>query len=259
MTTQVTPPPPPQRKKITRRKPGEKSSKYYFDDNTQNAIIRFQEAVIVQADGTTKPDHKARDKIYAVEILPAFSTLIENLINVYGYHAIFESRDDLKNECLEFLYGVIDKWKKDRGSKAFAYFNIVAKHWLTIKSKQAAKIVQNYVSIDNRDALSRQDVQSIEDYNVLPSPEDVLTNQDYAKNLKALLAALQDKAKTDNEKLCLKAIQTIADNIDEIELLSKRAVMTYIREITGLTGKQLSMVLSSLKKQYKVAKEEVLR
>ena len=185
--------------------------------------------------------------------------MIENLINVYGYHAIFESRDDLKNECLEFLYGVIDKWKKERGSKAFAYFNIVAKHWLTIKSKQAAKIVQNYVSIDNRDALSRQDVQAIEDYNVLPSPEDVMANQDYAKNLKALLVALQDKVKTDNEKLCLKAINTIADNIDEIEILSKRAVMLYIREITGMTGKQLSMVLSSLKKQYKVVKEEVLK
>lgn len=257
MTQSPTPPPP--RKKITRRKPGEKSSKYYFDDKTQDAIIRFQEAVIVQPDGSTKPDSKARDKIYATEILPAFSTLIENLINVYGYHAIFESRDDLKNECLEFLYGVIDKWKKERGSKAFAYFNIVAKHWLTIKSKQAAKIVQNYVSIDNRDALSRQDVQAIEDYNVLPSPEDVMTNQDYAKNLKALLAALQDKVKTDNEKLCLKAINTIADNIDEIEILSKRAVMLYIREITGMTGKQLSMVLSSLKKQYKVVKEEVLK
>ena len=245
------------RKKTSRKRPGEKSFRNYFDEDTQAAIVRYQQAVIEQPDGTRTPNHSERNKIYVTEILPAFSALVENLINVYGYRVQYESRDDLKNECLEFLYGVITKFKSERGSKAFSYFNVVGKHWLTIKSKQNAKVVQKYVSLDNREALSKQDLDHIEDYNTFPSIEELLTNNDVSKDLKQLIASLQERAKTDNERICLNAISNIVDNIDNPDLMfSKRAVMVYIREITGLTSKQLSIVLSSLKKQYKTIKEE---
>lgn len=244
------------KKKISRRKPGEKSFRNYFYDNTQEAIVKYQKALITLPDGTVVPDYEERNKIYVMEILPAFSTLIENLINVYGYHVLYETRDDLKNECLEFLYGVINKFKPERGSKAFSYFNVVGKNWLTIKSKQNAKVVQNYVSLDNREALSKHDLDLIEDHNVFPSIEDTLTTEDLSKNLKQLVETLKGRTKTDNERICLDAINILIDNIDEIDLLSKRAVMLYIREITGLSSKQLSIVLSSLKKQYKAIKEE---
>lgn len=249
----------PPRKKITRRKPGSAPSKYYFDDNTQLSIIEYQEAVITNEEGVSKPDFAKRDSIYRIGILPAFSTLVENLINVYGYNVLYETRDDLRNECLEFLFTVIDKWKKEKGSKAFAYFNIVAKNWLTIRSKQNVKMVQSYVSLDNQDALSKDDTQFIEEFNFIPSVEDNLTNEDLSKNLKQLVKNLSHRTKTENEKLCIDAISTIVQNIDNIDLFSKRAVMLYIREITGMSSKQLSIVLSSLKKQYKLLKEESLQ
>jgi hypothetical protein len=69
---------------------------------------------------------------------------------------------------------------------------------------------------------------------------------------------MKGKTKTENERICLEAIDVLIDNIEEVDLLSKRAVMLYIREITGFTSKQLSMVLSSLKKQYRAIKEESL-
>jgi hypothetical protein len=247
------------KKKISRRKPGEKSFRNYFDDDTQDAIVKYQKAVVELPDGSFVPNYEDRNTIYVMEILPAFSTLIENLINVYGYHVLYETRDDLKNECLEFMYQQIGKFRAEKGSKAFSYFNVVAKHWLTIRSKQNAKVVQNYVSMDNREALSKHDLDLIEDYHVVPSAEDILTNEDISKNLRGLVVTLKDKAKTDNEKSCLDAIGDIIENIDDIDLLSKRAVMLYIREITGLSSKQLSIVLSSLKKQYRVVKEETNR
>jgi hypothetical protein len=250
---------PPQKKKISRRKPGEKSFRNYFDDEAQEAIVRYQESVKTLPDNTVVHNYEARNQIYVMDILPAFATLVENLINVYGYHVLYESRDDLKNECLEFLYGTIDKWKKDRGTKAFSYFNVVAKHWLTVRSKQNVKVVQNYVSLDNREALSKHDLHLIEEQNVLPSAEDLLINDNISKNLPQLVETLKEKAKTDNERSCLDAIEILVKNIDDIDLLSKRAVMLYIREITGLSSKQLSIVLSSLKKQYRTVKEEMTK
>lgn len=235
------------KKKISRRKPGEKAFKNYFDDDTQVAIVSYASEV----------DPKIREKLYVEVILPAFDKLIENLIHVYGFHVMYESTSDIKNECLEFLYGVITKFDPEKGSRAFSYFNVVAKNWLIIKSKQNAKNVASYVSLDNREALAKHDIDIIESYDVIPSIEDIVTTEEFARNLKLIIGELKTRAKTDNEMSCLNAISVIIENIDEIDLLSKRAVMCYIREITGMSSKQLSIVLSSLKKQYRTVKEEI--
>jgi hypothetical protein len=84
-----------------------------------------------------------------------------------------------------------------------------------------------------------------------------LTTDDTAKNLKKVIELIKPKAKTSNEHLCINAIETLIKDIDKPEILSKRAVMVFIREITGLSSKQLSVVLSSLRKYYKIAKEEM--
>jgi hypothetical protein len=233
------------KKKISRRKPGEKSFRNYFDDDTQVAIVNYQK----------EPDIEKRKKIYVSDIMPAFDTLIENLINVYGFHVMYESKSDLKNECLEFLYGVIGKFNAERGSKAFSYFNVVAKNWLTIKSKQNAKNVQTYVSLDDKDALSSFEMDLIENYSIIPSCEDVVTDEEVKQNLAKMLDELTRRAKTDNESSCVEAITLLVKNIEDIDLLSKRAVMLYIREITGMSSKQLSIVLSSLKKHYRELKK----
>lgn len=66
-----------------------------------------------------------------------------------------------------------------------------------------------------------------------------------------MLETLKQRSKTDNERTCVEAINTILDGIDEIDLINKRAVMAYMRDITLLSPKQLSVVLSTLKKHYK--------
>ena len=188
------------------------------------------------------------------EILPAFDALVENLINVYGFSVMHESKQDLKNECLEFLYTAVGKFNPSKGSKAFSYFNVVAKNWLTIKSKQNAKKVQTYISIDNREDISKEDLEAIENYQVMPSWDEVLSAGDSLQQLNKVIADIEVLAKTENEAICIKAIKNLIENIEEVDLLSKRAILLYIREMTNLNSKQLSIVLSSLKKHYKEVK-----
>lgn len=243
---EVKPTAPPLKKKRIKRKPGS-TSKYYFDDATQESIVAYQR----------EPDINKKNYIYIQQILPAFDQLVQNLINVYGFNVLYETKTDLKNECMEFLYGVLGKFNPDRGSRAFAYFNVVAKHWLTIKSKQNAKNIQSYVSLDNREALSRHDLTIIDDHNYFPSVEESLTEIDLTKDLKKLLCSIREKAKTESELQVLQAIDLLVKDLDKVDIISKRAIMLYIREITNLSSKQLSMILSNLKKHYKTAKEEV--
>ena len=235
----------PAKKVIKRRKikrnPNSTSKNYYFTQDTQNAIVAYQK----------EEDHKKREDIYVKEILPAFDALVENLINVYGFKVRHESKEDLKNECLEFLYTAVMKFKEEKGSKAFAYFNVVSRNWLIIKSKQNAKKLQQYISLDDTLNISSTDMEKIESHNIVPSIDELISREDMKLFIENLLIELETKARTHNEKITIEAIKEISSNLEELELLSKRAVLLYIRQITHLSSKQLSLVLGSLKKNYK--------
>jgi len=229
------------RRKISLRKPGTKPASQYFTMDTQAAIVRYQDS----------DDDMYREMTYVKEVLPAFDSLVENLINVYGFRVMHESKQDLKSECLEFLYGAVHKFDPTKGSKAFSYFNVVAKNWLTIKSKQNSKKLKKYISLDFKEGLSQTDLDAIERNNVVPGLDELMAPQDVRGMLEAIVGELENRVRSDNEKATLEAIKVIIDNLDDIDLLSKRAVLLYIREITGLSSKQLSIVLSSLKKHYR--------
>lgn len=230
------------RRKISRRRPGSTAKILnYFDASTQASIVSYQQEV----------DPEAKKKIYVATILPAFDSLVENLINVYGFQVIHESKADLKNECLEFLYNAVGKFNPERGSKAFSYFNVVAKNWLTIKSKQNQKKVQSYISIDNKEDISPEDLEMIENYKVMPSYDDMITTIETHDQIIKLVDAIGNMVKTDNERACIAAVKTIMASLEEIDLLSKRAILNYCREISGLSAKSLSISLSSIKRYYR--------
>lgn len=232
-------------KKISRKKPGQKTMNYITME-TQDAIVSYQ----------AKEDIKLKNDIYLKEIYPAFDSLVENLINVYGFNVVHESRVDLKNECLEFLYRTLPKFQADKGSKAFSYFNVVAKNWLTIRSKTNAKKVQTYISIDDKDTMAQHDLYTIENYNIIPAGDDLMFMKLYPDELKATIEDLVNIVKTENEKNCVRAISMLLKDLEEVDFLNKRAVLLYLREITGLNSKQLSVILASLKKHYRDIKRK---
>jgi hypothetical protein len=69
--------------------------------------------------------------------------------------------------------------------------------------------------------------------------------------LKSMLQKIKIKVSNENEKVCIAAIITLFDNIDDLEFLNKRAIFVYLREISGLNPKQLSVALSSIRKHYR--------
>lgn len=244
--------PKPVYKKVIKRKPqngtnGIPPSKNYFDGKTQEAIVKFQ----------TETNRQTRKELYEKVIEPAFSSLVENLINVYGYKILSETKQDLKIECVEFLYTIIDKFDVSKGSKAFSYFNVVAKNWLTIRSKQNAKNLQFFVSLDDKDSFSIRELELIENYKVVPACDEGIGHEEAQSNIKKLLDSLKTKVKTDNEKLCFDSIVLLFDTIHQIDFDNKRAIMAYMREITRLSPKQLSVILSVFKKYYKEYKQEL--
>ena len=66
-----------------------------------------------------------------------------------------------------------------------------------------------------------------------------------------VLKIIESKIKNDNEKLCVHAVTKLFKDIDSLELLNKRAIFVYLREISGLNPKQLSVAMSSVRKHFR--------
>ena len=240
MSNAETPP-----KKKIRRKGGSEEARtlrMYFNEKTQEAIVAYQKSSVKEE----------RDKLYVEQILPAFQKLVENLINIHKFTDIYDSFDDLKSDCVNFLFETLPKFDSTRGTNAFSYFNVVAKNWLIIRTKQKSIRIKRYVSLDDQEALSQGDVESIEGYQHLPSQDHSIEVQQQKDKLMKMLYEIQDMAKNENEKSCIESIIHIFENIGQIDFFNKNAVMLYIRELSGLSSKQLTATLQVMKKNYRL-------
>ena len=225
-------------KKVKRRK---RSKKPYFGKDAHNAIVRYQ----------NEPDKDKRDEIYINDILPAFNKLSENLIFIHRFANSKEDYEILKNDCVSFLFETLNKFDPSRGTKAFSYFNVVAKNWLIIKSKKRTKNNSRIVSIDDSQSLTSSDAATIENYSITAMQDFKIMKQESRDSLFEMLEVIKERLKSDNEKSCIEAIITLFTNIDDLDLLNKRAIFIYMRELSGLNPKQLSVSMSSIRKHYR--------
>jgi hypothetical protein len=235
-------------KKRIRKNPSasHKAENMYFTKNTQIAICKYQ----------VSTDKKERLDLYVNEIQPAFQKLVENLINIHKFTSLYDSYDDLKNDCVNFLFETIIKFKPEKATNAFSYFNVVAKNWLIIKTKQRINRTKRNVSMDDTESLTSFDVEVIEEHNVLPSQDDIVEKLNESRNAIEMLNNIKVKLKTENEKLCMYSILTIFEQVNNLDFLNKTAVLTYLRDLSGLSSKQLTTTLQMIKRQYRKMKHE---
>ncbi len=227
-------------KRKIRRNPGKKRN-MYFNKDTQASIEAYQNS----------ESRDEKEKIYRKEIMPAFEQLSESLIYVYGFNSPYESVASMKGDCVAFLYETIHKWDPARGTKAFSYFNVVAKNWLIIRCRNAKKNHQRHVSLSDMSILSAKDKAAIANQKVAPSPQEVMEKAEMRDRIFEVIDEIDSRVKKPNEILCAKAIRTVFENVDNLDFLNKRAIYVYVREISGLTSKQLSVSMSKIRKYYK--------
>lgn len=197
-----------------------------------------------------------QDMLYKNNIQPAFDKLVENLIFIHSFLGHLDSYEDLKSDCISFLYQAIPKFKHEKGTKAFSYFNIVAKHYLIIRSKIRASKIKRNVSLDDPDAMGAEEMEMIQQAYVIPSPDDIVEKNQFIYEIYELLNKMKDKTKNDYEEKCVNAIEDIFINMEDLEFLNKRAVFQYIRDHSGLSAKQLTTTMSVVKKYWKEIKRE---
>lgn len=229
------------KRRRTRRKPGSPKKNAYFTKVHQDAIVEF----------CNSTDPVEKDRLYTHVIREALEKLSENLIYVYGFHKQHDDVAMLKQDCVINLYETLHKFDPDKGHRAFSYFNVVAKHWLIIHSRKKNKYKFRMISIDdpqneiNVDGILHANGHSVQ------MPDSKMEQEEKIQEMRELFQEIRKKVKNEREIRCVDAIIEIFNKVNDLDFLNKRAIFVYVRELSGLDSKQLSVCMSSIRSIYR--------
>jgi hypothetical protein len=228
------------RKKIKRR-PGKKSV-LYFTKETEVSIISF----------LTSEEKPVREHVYAKEILPAMKKLVESLIYVYGFKSPLMNTQELIEEGCFFLYKSLHKWNPEKGSKAFSYFNVVAKNFLINTTNSHRKKYFKHVYLDEITARKGDSIlkQQVNQYMEIPSTEELIINSERRAENVARVKKVREHLSDDRDLITISAVEKLFDNAQELDFINKQSIYVYLCEISGLEKKHLTKSMSKIRKIY---------
>lgn len=226
-------------KKVIKR--GKGTGTLYFDSDTQHAIELFQQA----------EDSSTKHQLYLSKIMPAFDKLVESLIFIYGFASPNEPIEHLKNDCVTFLYESLHKFDASRGTKAFSYFNVVARNWLVISSKNRQKKVKRFVSIEDLKESKSAEAEMYHSLQVGTTPEDDMLRAGHREIIVDTMRKIKKLLGQPHEHACMDAIITVFEQLDDLDFLNKRAVFVYVKNISNLNQKQMGSAMSVIRKHYR--------
>lgn len=215
-----------------------KKKNLYFTKVHQDAIVEFAQ--------TTDLDR--REELYRDIIEPVFDELVDKIVYTYKFTTL-PNIDYLKSDCKNWLVTVLNKFDPDKGSKAFSYFTIVVKNWFIQKTKKRSRKMQRETSYEEE--IKKYDTSI---FVVEPDFDENREKQEFMENFYGELDSWLDgrirRLLGKNDILVIEAIKEIFDNRHELDLLNKKAVYFYLREITGLNTKQITRSIKKIKPRY---------
>lgn len=227
--------------KKTQTKKKKRSKNHYFTKQTEEAIIQY----------CATEDTAERSRLYVAEIQPAFNELVDKIVYTYKFTSL-ENIDYLKDDCKIWLTTILGKFNANQGTKAFSYFSVVTKNWFTHKAKKQNK--KNRREVDY-DSMIRE-VEAVSVNNGLATMYDEVEEKQFWIHLLKEIENWRSLKLKPNEEKVLNAIQTLMENIDQIEIFNKKAIYLYMREITGLNTKQIVSCLNKMREKYRIFKKK---
>jgi hypothetical protein len=224
-----------QKGEIRKRKP--KQSILYFTQETEDAIIQY---LITE-------DEVERNRIYNEKIDYAFHKLAENIIHTFKfYYTEVNTINELKHEVVCVLLEKLSKYKQGKG-KAYSYFGTIAKRYLIVYNTNNYKKLKGKATLLEVDEDKNITDNLIKTYDVDVDPEESQLINLYIKYIDTNLFKIFPKQK---EAKVADAIMELFRKRENIDVLSKKAIYIYIREITDSPTPVITKVIKTLKEIY---------
>jgi len=224
----------------TRKKRGTNPTRMYFTQETEDAIVAYN----------LEPDVDKREIIFREKIHQPFQKLVENVFNTFKFSYFETGPQDAQKECLTHLVANMHKFDPNRQSKlnpnmkakAFAYFSIIAKHYLILLNNTNHKKFNQNVEISEDREENTIQLQQDDKYYAQQEMSDFirLVIEFWEKNVNKIFSKQRDLN-------IANAVVELFRNSERIDAFNKKALYLYIREMAMCKTQQITKVINRMK------------
>ena len=216
--------------KVRKRKP--KQSNIYFTQETEDAIIKY-----LATENTVE-----RNRIFEQHINYALHKLAENIIHTFKfYYTEVQTIDELKHEVVCVLLEKLKHYDQSKG-KAYSYFGTIVKRYLIVYNNN------NYKKLKNKAHVDEVDTDKTITGELVKNKEVDLEEVDFIDAFVAHINnKLYDYYPKEKEAKVADAILELFRKRENLDILSKKALYIYIREITDAPTPIITKVVKKLK------------
>ena len=231
------------------RKGRKPKTKPYFGQVQEDAVRVFLTA--------TTWDEK--NKVYNASLRAPLNKMVESIVRrykLYRYDMVYE---DIHADTLSFLITKCEKFKPEKGKKAYSYFGTICKNYLMgqiMKDQKERNRKISYEDIAPSFENGYREGYSYEMKDDEPSIEQLI------KNLLDSIKVFMDENKlTENESKVGLSLIEVFENYEEIFIagsgnkFNKNVILYQLREMTGLTTKEIRNSLVRYKSIYKIVSD----
>jgi len=222
--------------------PRKRTQKMYFGEDQEQAVVRYQ----------LTDSEEERNKIFKEYLEEPLTIMVESIIRRYKLYRKDMSFHDLHVDTTSFLATKIHKFDPSTNNRAYSYFGTICKNYLMGAIQKDQKEFNRSVSYED----------------ISPALEDsytlsyVIDNPpiDYREMIARLSREVDDFMKieklNENEVKLGYALIDIFNNFDEIfqigegNKFNKNLILLSVRDMTGLTTKEIRIALKKYKKLY---------
>lgn len=229
--------------KLPRKRRSKNPSRMYFTQETEDAIVQYN--------GTE--DLVLREQIFRDKIFQPFQKLVENVFNTFKFSYFETGPQDVQKECLTHLVANMHKYDPTRCSKsdpekktrAFAYFSIIAKHYLILLNNTNYKKFNQNVEISEEWNENTAQLQQEDKYYAHQELTDFikLVIDFWEKNVNKIFTKQRDLD-------IANAVVELFRNSERIDAFNKKALYLYIREIASCKTQQITKVINRMKQYH---------
>ena len=208
----------------------------YFTQVHEDAIIEYCQP---------QTTFLRRSQLYEDLIQPAFNEMVDKIVFTYRFTSL-PNIDELRQDCKVWLTTILAKYDPNRGSKAFSYFSVITKNWFIHQVKRTTKRARREVDYEKAGKEINETLQSSNN----PIVEEYI-EKEFWKHFYLELESWDSTRMSENELLVYNAIRQLFASVEDLDLLNKKAIYLYLREITGLNTKQIVSQLNKMRKRYR--------
>ena len=232
-----------------KRRGRKRTSNLYFGPEQEEAVVKF----------LTSESYSERNKIYREFLKDPINKMVESIIRRYKLYRKEYDYEDVHADTLSFLVTKMHNFKPDKNKKAYSYFGTICKHYLLGQLIKDDKKMKSDVSYED----VYKAVESMDNQCIVSMKKRCNSMTLSKKYLLVSKAELQHTKVSDTELKVGDALIKILDNWETIfeqvesgNKYNKNLILSYIREMTDLSTKDIRVGMRRFKKMYGLIKND---